>query len=293
MSNPLADFCVVLVRTQGPVNLGMIARLCGNLGIMDLRLVTPQCEINSAEVRMFATHSKDFILDAPIYADLASALHGCSHAIGTSARNRREEAGESLSLTDIPAFKLRRRASRIALVFGNEAHGLSDAEMIQCQGLLHLETFGPNYSYNLSQAVGITLYNLATAIMPPAIPEETSASRDRVEMLYQFWFASLDRFQYFKKTDRERFAMQLQRFFNRVDLTNYDVQLLWGMLAQFHYFAFGDRGPASAIAAEQDATDTLTKPTPQLSSKQTISSDEETTQTTKPHSSSKSLGSSS
>ncbi len=246
--SPLADFCVILVRTQGPVNLGMIARLCGNLGITDLRLVTPLCEINCAETRMFATHSKDFILDAPIYESLAEALHGCTHAIGTSARNRRDDAGESLTLDDIPSFKKRRNAGRIALVFGNEAHGLNDAEMIQCQGLLHLATYGPNYSYNLSQAVGITLYHLATAIMPPTAKQVPSAARERVEILYQFWFASLDRFQYFKKTDRDRFAGHLQRLFNRIDLTDYDVQLLWGMLAQFHYFAFGDRGPAAPIA---------------------------------------------
>lgn len=252
MHSPLSDFCVVLVRTQGPVNLGMIARLCGNLGITDLRLVTPLCEINCAETRMFATHSKDFILDAPIYESLSDALHGCSHAIGTSARNRRDDAGDSLTLDDIPAFKARRNAGRIALVFGNEAHGLNDAEMIQCQGLLHLATYGPNYSYNLSQAVAITLYHLATTFMPPTAKQVASAARDRVEMLYQFWFASLDRFQYFKKTDRERFAGHLQRLFNRIDLTDYDVQLLWGMLAQFHYFTFGDRGSATSPAHEFD-----------------------------------------
>jgi tRNA/rRNA methyltransferase len=245
MSLPLRDYCVVLVRTSGPVNLGMIARLCGNLGIDDLRLVNPLCEINCAETRMFSTHSKDFLLSAPVFPDLPAALHDCTHAIGTSARVRRADAGESLAVHDIPDFRVRRRAGRTALVFGNESDGLSDAEMIQCQGLLHLETFGPNYSYNLSQAVGITLYSLATTIKPSSETASDGARREQVDYLYQYWLETLDRFHYFRKTDRKRFAPQLRRLFNRIDLSDQDVQLLWGMMAQFHYFAFGDRGPAA------------------------------------------------
>ena len=134
MSGLLSNACVVLVRTQGPVNLGMVARLCGNLGVTDLRLVTPQCDVDCAEARMFATHSRDFILNAPIYPDLPSALHGCSLAIGTSARNRVPDYGERLGLPQVPEFLVRRHAGRFAMVFGNEADGLTDSELI-LQGL--------------------------------------------------------------------------------------------------------------------------------------------------------------
>jgi tRNA/rRNA methyltransferase len=262
MVSPLADYCVVLVRTQGPVNLGMIARICGNLGVEDLRLVAPACEVNCGESRMFATHSRDLMLDAPIFPDLVSALHDCSHAIGTSARQRRSDVGESLAIADIPLFKVRRNGTRIALVFGNEAHGLTEAEMIQCQGLLHLETFGPNYSYNLSQAVAITLYGLATTEKPQTATVEITANREHVDKLFQFWLSTLDRFQYFQKIERARFAPHLQRMFNRNDLTDYDVQLLWGMLAQFHFFAFGDRGPAAEAVTNAEIDGRLANPDP-------------------------------
>ena len=39
------------------------------------------------------------------------------------------------------------------------------------------------------------------------------------------------RFQYFRRTERERFAPNLQRLFNRFDLAEHDVQMLRGMLA--------------------------------------------------------------
>jgi len=268
-SNLLRQACVVLVRTQGPVNLGMVARLCGNLGVSDLRLVAPQCEVNCPETRMFSTHSKELILSAPVFADLPSALHGCSLAIGSSARNRDPDHGECLGLPQVPEFLVRRHAGRFALVFGNEADGLTDAELLHCQGWLHLDTFGPNTSYNLSHAVAITLYHLAAmtaqradANAPSgsnALAERPttrhnlelrdlrdqrppSATRDSVALLFDYWLETLARFQYFRRTDRERFAPQLQRLFNRIDLSDHDVQMLRGMLAQFHLFSFGDRG---------------------------------------------------
>ncbi|MBA3939508.1 MAG: hypothetical protein H0X38_18820, partial [Planctomycetes bacterium] len=144
---------------------------------------------------------------------------------------------------------------RLALVFGNEADGLSDAELIHCQAWIHLDTCGPNTSYNLSHAVAITLYHLATA-QPAADPDPALvAERGQVEHLYRYWLDALERFQYFRRTERGRFAPQLRRLVNRMDLSDHDVQMLWGMLAQFHYFTFGDRGVDSPAQDAARATD--------------------------------------
>ena len=264
MPSVLSNACVVLVRTQGPVNLGMVARLCGNLGVTDLRLVAPVCAVNSDETRMFSTHSQALLLGAAVFPDLPSALTGCSLAIGTSARPRGDDHGEALSLAQIPGFLARKHASTFALVFGNEATGLTEAELMHCQGWLHLETFGPNTSYNLSHAVAITLHHVATSSSLPvpmiapmsasiSAPTEVNvddfaAKRDSVMHLYNYWLSLLERFQYFQRTDRERFVPHLQRLFNRMDLSDRDVQVLWGMLAQFQLFTFGDRGaPTESI----------------------------------------------
>nr|MBA3939038.1 hypothetical protein [Planctomycetota bacterium] len=115
MSGILANACVILVRTQGPVNLGMVARLCGNLGISDLRLVAPQCEINCEDTRKFATHSRALVLAAPVFADLGAAVADCGMAIGTSARGRALDYGEALALHQVPAAVARRAPRRLAL----------------------------------------------------------------------------------------------------------------------------------------------------------------------------------
>ena len=76
--------------------------------------------------------------------------------------------------------------------------------------------------------------------------------------LYSYWLSLLERFQYFRRADRERFIPHLQRLFNRMDLSDRDVQILWGMLAQFQLFTFGDRGMSTEVAQESLAQESLT-----------------------------------
>jgi TrmH family RNA methyltransferase len=249
--NLLSDACVVLVRTQGPVNLGMVARLCGNLSISDLRLVAPQCEINCPESRKFSTHSKEFLLSRPVFPDLASAVADCGLVIGSSARVRDANLGEPMPLTEVPELLGKTKTARYALVFGNEADGLTDAEMLHCQAFVRLETFGENYSYNLSHAVAITCYHLATATsLPPPPDEPEAAPREQIEHLFRYWLGTLDRFDYFRRTELPRFEPQLRRLFNRLRLSEHDVQMLWGMLAQFNYFTFKNRGEQMAVTGK-------------------------------------------
>lgn len=238
----LRSCTVVLVRTQGPVNLGMIARLCGNLGITDLRLVAPRCEIDCEDARKFAVHARDFLLAAPVFPDLASAVHDCGLVVGTSARVREAEAGIPMLPEEVPALLARRPAARWAIVFGNEADGLNEAELERCQAFVRLRTFGDIFSYNLSHAVAITLYQIASVDAPtPERIGEPAATRAEVDHLYAYWMHSLERFGYFRRTTRERFAPQLQRLMNHLHLSRHDVQMLWGMFAQFHYRTFGNR----------------------------------------------------
>jgi TrmH family RNA methyltransferase len=245
-SSPLPErfrtCALVLCRTQGPVNLGMVARLCGNLGITDLRLVAPICAVDCPEARMFSTHSRDFMLAAPVYPDLRSAVADCGMVIGTSARVRDGMNGEPLLPQEVPALLAERPSERWALVFGNEADGLSDEEMLCCQAFVRLRTYGENYSFNLSHAVAITCYTLAEiGLEPPARGAPLAATRGQVDHLLAYWLHTLDRFQYFRRTERERFAPQLERMLNRLQLSDHDVQMLWGMFSQFNIAAFGDR----------------------------------------------------
>jgi TrmH family RNA methyltransferase len=238
----LAGLTIILVRTQGPINLGMVARVCGNMGVTDLRLVAPIAEHNCEDSRKFSTHSRDLLLGARVYPDLTSATADCQLVIGTSARFRDSELGASIAPQEVTTLLSERPAERWALVFGNEADGLDTAELRCCQAWVHLETFGENSSYNLANAVAITTYVIATCGIPPVRGENApGAPREAISALYDYWLGTLDRIHYFRRADVERFRPMLTRMLSRWHLTMTDVQALRGMLAQVNFHSFGRR----------------------------------------------------
>lgn len=68
-----------------------------------------------------------------------------------------EQADQAVSLQDyLPPSKL-------ALLLGEEVHGLTPKLMVTCDTLLEIPMFGDKESYNVSVATGIALYQLAVA----------------------------------------------------------------------------------------------------------------------------------
>ncbi len=251
-ANLLASACIVLVRTQGPINLGMVARLCGNFGVKDLRLVTPECEIDCPDARKFSTHARELLLTAPIYPDLRSAVADCGLVIGSSARTRHGEYGKGLLVQEVPKLLSERPAALWALVFGNEADGLTETELGACQAWIHLETWGDNQAYNMAQSVAIAAYCIGAAGPWQPSEQPIAADRGHVDSLYRYWLETLDRFQYFRRTNRERFAPLFEHFLARMHLSAHDVQVLRGMLAQYNYFVFGERFDGKGVKREVD-----------------------------------------
>jgi tRNA/rRNA methyltransferase len=239
-STALSNAALVLVRTEGAINLGQIARLCGNLGFTDLRLVSPRCDPAGEEARTFATkHGQPLLARATTHPALAAAVADCGLVVGTSGEFRRSALGEPLHAQEVPALLARRPAQRWALVFGAETDGLSDEELALCQACVHLDTFGGNRSYNLAAAVAIAGHLIAAAGAQPAAPMPTAAARAEIDALERHCLATLRRFGYPRARDAARFAPHLRRFLGRLHLAPEDVRALRGMLSLFSRVAFG------------------------------------------------------
>ena len=246
-SSPL-HLRLVLCRPQGPINIGMIMRLCGNVGLDDLQLVDPLCDHCGDEARKFANHRREDLAHLPVHAELSAAIADCDLAIGTSARERDERWGGPISLPALwPAIQ-ERGSQRVALVFGNEAHGLNREELAQCHLLLHLDTWGDYSSYNLANAVAIIGHHLASHLHTPS--EQSSSSQALpadialVQRLGSYWLDSLERFAYFRgNRRRDLYEPHFRQMLQRLALSKDDATTLFASLAQFNYHTFGDKGP--------------------------------------------------
>ena len=55
---------------------------------------------------------------------------------------------------------------KVALVFGNEVHGVQQAVVDVCDGVLEIPQFGTKHSLNVSVCVGITLWEFSKQLNP-------------------------------------------------------------------------------------------------------------------------------
>ncbi len=230
--NLLERVVVVLVRPEGPLNIGSVARLCGNFGCR-LRLVRPLADRNSSDAIKMSHPCQELLRDAPVFSTLAEALRDISLAVATSARISEAASAPWLSVSRARLL-LPMAHESIALVFGNERTGLAVDEAVHCPRVVRLPTPGPAESLNLSHAVSVTLtlFNAAaegTDVLEDSGFRASAASRAAV---MQSVLQGLEDRGYFRgeALRREKFAPRLRELTDKMDLSERDLALLQELL---------------------------------------------------------------
>jgi tRNA/rRNA methyltransferase len=150
---------VVLVRTRNPLNIGAAARAMSNFGFHHLRVVNPY-EVAFRQARS-AVGASALLANAEVYGTVDEAVADCSLVAGTTAvRNR--ELHHQVRPIEHGARLIRKQLASgpVALLFGSEKVGLSNADLSHCHWLVRIPTRGENISMNLGQAVAVCLYEL-------------------------------------------------------------------------------------------------------------------------------------
>jgi TrmH family RNA methyltransferase len=229
---------VVLVGTTHPGNIGASARAMKGMGFQTLHLVTPQ-HFPSAEATARAAGADDVLADAVVHASLEDALQGCQVVYGTSARARRigwptfTPRAAAADIAQAP------QSAIIALVFGRERTGLTNAELDLCQRLICIPTVADFSSLNIAQAVQICAYELAL-IEPDAVPGtprrgrqksgDTLASAGEIEALRAHCMAVMARVEYYDPLRPKLIDRRLRRLLARSNLLHSEVQIFRGFL---------------------------------------------------------------
>jgi tRNA/rRNA methyltransferase len=165
MSLSLSRCRVVLVRPQFAGNVGATARVMRNMGLSDLVLVAPVADINDRQARQLSTHGESILDRARTVAELGEAVADCVVVAATSARRGGLFRRQTVALPEEAAALLVEAlpAGPVALVFGPERTGLSDAEVSRCHHLINIPA-DPTYpALNLAQAVAVCLYEIRRA----------------------------------------------------------------------------------------------------------------------------------
>jgi TrmH family RNA methyltransferase len=227
MSSPLnilERLVVVLVRSDGPLNVGSVARLCGNFGV-GLRLVKPGADRSVKEAVMMAHPSEELLANAPVFGSLKDALTDVALAVATSSKIEEAIGGPWLSVKKAGEL-LPGPGEKVALVFGNERTGLSVEEAALCPRVVRLPTPGPTESLNLSHSVAVML-TLFAAAADQAREDFRASKASRAKLIAEV-MDKLDARGFFKAGERARrsFEPRLQELFDKMDLSERDL-VLW------------------------------------------------------------------
>jgi len=231
---------IILVGTQHPGNIGAAARALKTMGLSRLVLVDPQ-DFPSDEAFRRAAGADDVLSAAVVLPTLAEAVADCRFVLGCTARTRRVALEENSPREAAAKAIERSAAGQVALVFGRERTGLTNEELQLCHAAVHIPA-NPDYSsLNLAAAVQVLTYELRVALLQdqePIAPADTEAGfggapapHAQLEGMFTQLAQTLDEIDFHKGRAPESAMRKLRRLFMRAQLSEQEVRLLRGIMA--------------------------------------------------------------
>lgn len=228
---------IILHRPRLPENIGAAARAMQNMGIRRLGVVDPQdCDLT--RILKLATHSAvEIIEEMEVFETLEDALGPYGYVAGTTARTGGTRYGvfspSRMARTLIPIS----RENRIAVIFGPEDRGLTNAELRLCHMLVTIPTARFS-SLNLAHAVMIFCYELHRAGVPdPPAPVGRLATRHELDGMYDQVKDLLVRINYINPENPDYWMGKIRRFFTRMQLRAGEVSIIRGICRQVDWYS--------------------------------------------------------
>jgi len=186
---------VVLVEPTDPVNIGGVIRAMANCGFLKLRLVRP-VGFDPWHVVGIAHYTQHVIEATETYDSLPEAVARAQFVLGLTGRHHRVERNALPFHEAIERMAEAARADQeVAVVFGREDWGMSNAMLDSCHAVTTIPTNPAYPSLNLAQAALLVLYQLfqrsggeGQAYRPPRRQADAAPNR-----LLEDLFADIER----------------------------------------------------------------------------------------------------
>jgi tRNA/rRNA methyltransferase len=228
----LSRLRVVLVAPRNPLNIGAAARAMSNFGFQTLRLVNPYAP-SFREARS-AVGASEILAGARRYKSVPEAVEDCTLVVGTTAvRNR--DLQHVVRRTEYGARLIRKRlgAGNVALLFGSEKFGLSNADLSHCHWLMRIPTGEQNISMNLGQAVAVCLYELIRdSRQERAAGQWKLATAGELERITNLLLEALQTSGFLDRRRVSDADERIRRLVRRLRLPERDAVIWLGMLRQ-------------------------------------------------------------
>ncbi|WP_162906227.1 tRNA (cytosine(32)/uridine(32)-2'-O)-methyltransferase TrmJ [Vibrio cholerae] len=225
----------VLGGTTHSGNIGSAARAMKVMGLSQMVLVDPQCQVDAQAIAL-AAGASEIALNAQIYPTLEAAVADCGLVVGTSARSRTlewpmlepRECGEKL-ISEANQHS-------VAMVFGRERTGLTNDELQLCHYHVCVPA-NPEYSsLNLAMAVQLLSYEVRMAYLALQQSSQSSTLQEEyprhqeLERFYAHLEQVIMQTEFISAQQPGQVMNKLRRMFTRARPEAQEINILRGIL---------------------------------------------------------------
>ncbi|NBT35312.1 MAG: RNA methyltransferase [Betaproteobacteria bacterium] len=238
----------VLVSPTHAGNVGASARAIATMGFSRLLVAAPEdpALIDDPQVQTLSAGALEHLTEMRNTASLEEALFGTRLQLAFTARPREFEPPRRTLVEaahELANALCQEGQDEVALVFGPERAGLSNADLMRCSRVCGLDVNSAFSSLNLSQAVQVAAYVLRDALRAasraPAAPARTDglgrptakpAAHEQVEGLHAHLMRVAEQVGALDPQAPGRMDDRLRRLWTRAGVWEDEAQMLRGVL---------------------------------------------------------------
>lgn len=231
----LSNIRVALLNTSHPGNIGAAARAMKTMGLTDLWLLDP-LHFPDAGATARASGADDILASAQVRQHLDDLLDDCRLVVGASARSRSIPCPELGPRECASLVREESDQGRVAVLFGREQSGLSNAEIDRCHYLVRIPASPVYASLNLAAAVQVIAYELFVAHVTKEseeggyLQQHVPVSAGEMERFYEHLETALVQLEFLDPVNPRHLMRRLRRLYNRARPDANEINILRGIL---------------------------------------------------------------
>ena len=229
----MSSVSFILHKPQLSENIGACARAIKNFSFNKLVVISPKPTFPNDKIIATSVGAKEIIKNCKIYESLESAIKNVDYVIATSSRFRNKNI-KHITLNELSKIDF---SKKIGFLFGSEASGLSNNEIVYANCTMQIPT-NPNFkSLNLSHSVIIVAQVVSSLIKLKRSSfkksqKVKSASKKDIQSMINLCISQLESKNFFKPTEKKPIMLQnLRNIFYKMELSEKETRILSSVFA--------------------------------------------------------------
>ena len=228
-----SNISFILNKPQLSENIGACARAIKNFNFNKLLVINPKPVFPNDKIIATSVGANEIIKNCKVFENLESSIKKIDYLVATSARFRNKNI-KHIDLSDLSKLDFNRR---IGFLFGSEASGLSNSEIIYANCTMQIPS-NPNFkSLNLSHSVIIVAHIVSSLIKLKKIrykksKKVRSASKKEIQSMVNLCIQKLESKNFFEQSEKKPIMLEnLKNIFYKMELSEKETRILSSVFA--------------------------------------------------------------